>query len=742
MSSQETSSLLAWINSYEDVLDGNSVTEITQLSDGLVLSRILNKVLVVMSQRVSSNEKCSDPEAFPAPQKKETDSTFTTKLQSLTRLQASLTCLLPNLPPLNLSVIASTAAENEVVQLVKHALIAAVKGAGGPSVVQGIGQLGEDVGAGLMLAITPVMTRLDEPTVDNSDYYALLSTHTALTHDKKSIETAYKQLLDDMRSLRAEHDDTIAELAGLRDEAVDHQPSPISSRAEESLRNELVRVKDELQRSEDSLAESEATSERHTLTIRDLHRKMDDLSAKAAETSTLRDQLEENKHAASQLQKTENVIEKYKQKLEESASLRRQFKSLEDQNARLVDVNASLEANAKQLNATKSLADNYKTQFVDLENRHAQRMKEHQHLSHELTQLRLSHSALEEEKLRASEHVYLLEEKLKEMEADKTHADTHEILSKQTQHSHEKNSDDLELALSDTSTTDLKLQVRRLVKELESVRSDKGTDPDRALVLENVLADTQKMKERYEADWMSELTEKLDLQRKMDEIRRGMDEGSGDGPEVVTALRQRLNESTDQLDRIKSSFAELQSVHNGVTEELTRAKSDMTLVSKDQIDILNSLRQSVDEDKLEMGKENDSLKETVRRMEQHEKETLEKMNRMLMERVDEGSLGAHNRGMTESDKDYMSSLMGDLHKPHSRETELSERVNKAESQVHALTLAMDDMKKRHLKRRQEMFLNHSKVASMMDDEPASDRPPQKHSWLGMQRANLDGSLSP
>lgn len=65
----------------------------------------------------------------------------------------------------------------------------------------------------------------------------------------------------------------------------------------------------------------------------------------------------------------------------------------------------------------------------------------------------------------------------------------------------------------------------------------------------------------------------------------------------------------------------------------------VTLVSKDQIDILNSLRQSVDEDKLDMGKENDRLKETVRRMEQHEKETLEKMNRMLMERVDEGSLG-------------------------------------------------------------------------------------------------------
>lgn len=56
----------------------------------------------------------------------------------------------------------ATGAEDEVIQLVKHALIAAVKGAGGPSVVQGIGQLGEDVGAGLMLAITPVMDKIDK----------------------------------------------------------------------------------------------------------------------------------------------------------------------------------------------------------------------------------------------------------------------------------------------------------------------------------------------------------------------------------------------------------------------------------------------------------------------------------------------------------------------------------------------------------------------------------------------------
>jgi protein HOOK3 len=50
------------------------------------------------------------------------------------------------------------------------------------------------------------------------------------------------------------------------------------------------------------------------------------LTKKAEQSTRLKDQLDEYKHAAEKLQKTENVIEKYKKKLEESADLRRQIK--------------------------------------------------------------------------------------------------------------------------------------------------------------------------------------------------------------------------------------------------------------------------------------------------------------------------------------------------------------------------------------------------------------------------------
>ena len=45
-------------------------------------------------------------------------------------------------------------------------------------------------------------------------------------------------------------------------------------------------------------------------------------------------------------------------------------------------------------------------------------------------------------------------------------------------------------------------------------------------------------------------------------------------PEVTIALRQRLNESTSELEKLRTDLAHLQSTYNGINDELTKAKSD------------------------------------------------------------------------------------------------------------------------------------------------------------------------
>ena len=74
--------------------------------------------------------------------------------------------------------------------------------------------------------------------------------------------------------------------------------------------------------------------------------------------------------------------------------------------------------------------------------------------------------------------------------------------------------------------TDLKLQIRQLKRELEA-KAVNQADASRILVLENLLEDANKMKARYEADYLATHREKLILQRDIEEIRSGKSLGDG-----------------------------------------------------------------------------------------------------------------------------------------------------------------------------------------------------------------------
>ena len=74
--------------------------------------------------------------------------------------------------------------------------------------------------------------------------------------------------------------------------------------------------------------------------------------------------------------------------------------------------------------------------------------------------------------------------------------------------------------------TDLKLQVRKLQRELEAVRKNEA-DASRVLVLENLLDDANRMKARYESDYLAAHREQLVLQQKLEEIRSGKSMGDG-----------------------------------------------------------------------------------------------------------------------------------------------------------------------------------------------------------------------
>lgn len=226
------------------------------------------------------------------------------------------------------------------------------------------------------------------------------------------------------------------------------------------------------------------------------------------------------------------------------------LQSLEKQNADLVDKNASLEEEYRKVAAFKPLMESYKNQIADLETKGSSRAQEIDQLKFELEESRTKLRHTMEERARDSETLELYQERVRELElASQKPISKSSVTSpivrqamndyiEETQPS-TPNPDldgdydidqglggELEDAVSGTTMTDLKLQIRKLKRELESVRKNEA-DASRLLVLENLLEDANRMKARYEADYLAVHREKLVLQRDLEEIRSGKSMGDG-----------------------------------------------------------------------------------------------------------------------------------------------------------------------------------------------------------------------
>lgn len=248
-------------------------------------------------------------------------------------------------------------------------------------------------------------------------------------------------------------------------------------------------------------------------------------------------------------------MEKYKKKLQEGADLRQHVKALEKQNASLVDKNAALEEEYRKVSAFKPLMESYKAQILDLEAKGAAKSQEKERLAFELDETRNRLKVVMAERAKDAEALELYQERVRELELTTTARsrviertevkspgvgppnESVALLSElgvsaeQVEDYDEEGSHglggELDDAITGTTMTDLKLQIRRLQRELEGVKKNEA-DASRILVLENLLEDSNRMKARYEQDYLAAHREKLVLMRDLEEIRSG-GKGLGDG---------------------------------------------------------------------------------------------------------------------------------------------------------------------------------------------------------------------
>lgn len=185
--------------------------------------------------------------------------------------------------------------------------------------------------------------------------------------------------------------------------------------------------------------------------------------------------------------------------------------------------------------------DSYKGQIADLESKATSRNKAYETALFELEQTRTKLRITEEERAKDSEALELYQERVRELELSSHRPIASDQSKRQSSHGTESSPLDrgdededlsnrlggeLDDALTGTTMTDLKLQVRKLTRELEDSRTNQ-LDSSRVLVLENLLDDATRMKARYEADYLASHREKLVLQNELEEIRSGKALGDG-----------------------------------------------------------------------------------------------------------------------------------------------------------------------------------------------------------------------
>jgi len=90
----------------------------------------------------------------------------------------------------------------------------------------------------------------------------------------------------------------------------------------------------------------------------------------------------------------------------------------------------------------------------------------------------------------------------------------------------------------------------------------------------------------------------------------------------------------DELDALKKAHEEQAVELDAHRRDLTIARSDLNLVDKDQLDILASLRASVNEDKTGLEKEIRDMRKTERELREKNRMQLEQINALLLEKVD------------------------------------------------------------------------------------------------------------
>ncbi|KAF9154258.1 hypothetical protein BG015_001441 [Linnemannia schmuckeri] len=665
-----------WVNTFDNI--SRPCRHISDLSDGIILFEVAADI---------------DPKWFKLIRSADMGDNWVHKYNNLKKLHKLVTRYLEEkqgqsltkLDPPNLNMIAKDGDSLEVLKLCELVIAVAVQCDRNQHYIQKIQTLPEISQHALMISLEQIILALNSGSTRESDMEEIsVDQELAQLHQSRDeLERGNQSLMQELANMNRKYDELLTEKEELKQRIRDLEKASAhasqSGKSDFLMRTEIDHLRQDLRKSEDRRQEQEILINNQLKAISDLSRAEADLRAKADEAVRLKDKLDEYKHAIDKLQKTENVIEKYKKKLEEGADLRRQMKVLEDQNTELLDRNKEVEGEYRKVLAFKSLMESYKEQIQTLETKNSTLAKEKNKIEYEARLQNQQFQQVEADRTRDSEQIQLLEDKIRELEFSGGHQGT--PLSSDLQ---DMETDDMESPMMNRTaqTTELKLTISRLEREIQSLREDtRDEGGSKATVLQHLLDDANKSKAKFEQDYLEEHQAKIILQSELDRIRGG----KGDESEVAFTLRSTLNSCEKELSETKKALAEMETNLEQTKKELVIVQSDLHMVGGDKMSALGEWKLSNSKEFLALQEEHAKLIEKTQSLEAENKHYLSQLNQVLTEKDGLSKLELEQRDRMLQQERAQS---GEAQEAHTRE-QLETKNRHLEQQLEQMTQQMN-----------------------------------------------------
>ncbi|KAI1315164.1 hypothetical protein EDD11_001221 [Mortierella claussenii] len=668
-----------WVNTFDNI--SRPCRHISDLSDGIILFEVAADI---------------DPKWFKLIRSADMGDNWVHKYNNLKKLHKLITRYLEEklgqslakLDPPNLNAIAKDGDSLEVLKLCELIIAVAVQCDRNQYYIQRIQTLPHSVQRTLMQSLELIIEALNSGSTRDSDMEEInMDQELAQLHlERDELERGNQHLLSELQTMKHKYEEIQNEREDLKQRIRDLERASAqasqSGKSDFLMRTEIDHLRQDLQKSEERRQEQEIVINNQMKAIADLSRAEAELSAKAEEAVRLKDKLDEYKHAIDKLQKTENVIEKYKKKLEEGADLRRQMRVVEDQNQELLERNREIEEEYRKVLAFKSLMDSYKEQILTLETKNSALAKEKNRIEYEARQQNQQLQQLEADRLRDNEQMQLLEDKVRELEFSGGQGVP---LSNDLQDMETDDMEDSMMGQRTSQTTELKLTISRLERELQTLKEEKQDEGgSKATVLQHLLDDANRIKAKYEQDYLEEHRAKIVLQGELDRIRAG----KGNEGEMSFALRSSLNTCEKDLSDTRKTLAETETDLEQTKKELVIAQSDLHMVGGDKLAALGEWKLQNSRELTELQEKQSQLLEKVSLLEQENKNYLSQLNQVRLEKDGLSKLGLEQRDQTILQE---RAHLGEIKEAHTKE-QLELKNQRLEEQLEERTVKLQRAK--------------------------------------------------